>query len=229
MIRAIAIDDEPLALKVIQSFCDKVEYLSLEKVFTQPSDGLKHVRKYPVDLIFLDIKMPSMTGIKLAEAIEQNTMVIFTTAFTEYAAKSYELKTIDYLLKPISFERFQIAATKAFEYYNFLHQKSGVPSRYLFFRADYSLVKVSLDDIELIEGLGDYLKISITGKKPLLARMSMKVMLDKLPQQDFIRIHRSYIIPFKSIESVRNNTVKLLQKEIPIGRTYIEEFYSRFK
>lgn len=118
MINAIAIDDEPLALKVINSHCEKTDFINLQKTFTHPTEALKYLRKYPVDLLFVDIQMPAMNGITLVKAIQQNTMIIFTTAFSEYAVVSYELNAIDYLLKPINFKRFTQAVNKAIEYYN---------------------------------------------------------------------------------------------------------------
>ncbi len=228
MIKAIAIDDEPLALKVIQTLCDKTDFILLEKTFTQPTEALKHLRKFPTDLIFVDKHMPSMTGIKLVEALEQNTMVIFSTAFNEYAAKSYDLNAIDYLLKPISQKRFEQATQKAKEFYNYIQKKDQSIEKYIFIRADFSLVKIALTDILYIEGLADYLKIHTKDRKTIVARMTMKDMLDKLPSNDFIRVHRSFILPFSKIEIVRNKTIFIENKEIPIGRTYVEEFNCRY-
>ncbi|TAF72741.1 MAG: DNA-binding response regulator [Bacteroidetes bacterium] len=229
MIKAIAIDDEPLALKVIQALCDKTDFIQLEKTFTQPTEALKHLRKFPADLIFVDIHMPSMTGIKLVEALEQNTMVIFSTAFSEYAAKSYELNAIDYLLKPISQKRFEQATQKAKEFYDFIQKKDQTAEKYIFIRADFSLIKIALADILYIEGLADYLKIHIKDRKTIITRMTMKDMVEKLPSNDFIRVHRSFILPFSKIQAVRNLTIFIENQEIPIGRTYVDEFNSRYK
>lgn len=228
MIRAIAIDDEPLALKVIQSLCDKSDGISLQKTFTQPSEALRYLRKFPVDLIFCDIHMPSMTGITLVKSLQQNTMVIFTTAFSEYAAVSYELNAIDYLLKPINHRRFSQAITKAQEYFNYINKKDQSAARNIFVRSDFSLVKIPLSDILYIEGLADYLKIHIKDRKPVLARMPMKDMMEKLPSADFMRVHRSFILPFSKIESVRGTTIFIGNKEFPIGRTYFDEFTNRY-
>ena len=162
MINAIAIDDEPLALTVIESLCRKNENINLHKTFTQPNEALKYLHKYPVDLIFCDIHMPAMTGINLVKSLRQKTMVIFTTAFSQYAAVSYELNAIDYLLKPINQKRFTQAITKAQEYLDYINRKDSSEEKNLFVRADFSLVKIPLDDILYIEGLADYLKIYIT-------------------------------------------------------------------
>ena len=207
MINAIAIDDEPLALTVIKSLCDKSEFITLQKVFTQPTEALKHLRKFPTDLIFCDIQMPAMTGINLVKSLPPNIMVIFTTAFSEYAVVSYELNAIDYLLKPINQKRFTQAITKAREYFDYIHKKDDSTDKNIFIRADFSLVKIPIADILYIEGLADYIKIHINNRKTIIARMSMKDMMEKLQSTDFIRVHRSYILPFNKIEAVRGNTI----------------------
>jgi len=228
MIQAIAIDDEPLALTVIQSLCAKSDSIALHKTFTQPTEALKYLRKFPVDLIFCDIQMPSMTGISLVKALPQNTMVIFTTAFSEYAAVSYELNAIDYLLKPINQKRFNQAINKALEYYDYINQKDKSEEKNIFVRADFSLVKIPVADILYIEGLADYLKIHIKDLKAIVVRMPMKDMVEKLHSSDFIRVHRSYIIPFNKIEAVRGTTIYIGDMEFPIGKTYHNEFFSRY-
>lgn len=228
MINAIAIDDEPLALKVIELLCGKNESINLKKTFTQPSEALKHLRKFPADLIFCDIQMPAMTGINLVQSLERSTMVIFTTAFSEYAAVSYELNAIDYLLKPINQKRFTQAIAKAQEYSDYLNKKGQVADKNIFVRSDFSLVKIPLADILYIEGLADYLKIHIKDRKPIMARMPMKDMMEKLESTDFIRVHRSFILPFSKIESVRGTTIFIGDAFFPIGRTYAEEFFRRY-
>jgi DNA-binding LytR/AlgR family response regulator len=228
MINAIAIDDEPLAHKVIESFCGQTDFINLQKCFTKPNDALKYLRKFPTDLLFVDIHMPDMTGINLVKALQQNTMVIFTTAFSEYAVHSYELNAIDYLLKPISFKRFTQAVNKAREYFNYIQKKDLTADKHIFIRADFSLVKISLADIIYIEGLADYLKIHVKDRKTFVARMPMKDMLEKLPSDDFIRVHRSFILPFSKIESVRGNTISIGDLQIPIGKTYVDEFFKRY-
>lgn len=228
MINAIAIDDEPLALTVIQSLCNRNENINLQKTFTQPNEALKHLRKFPADLIFCDIQMPAMTGINLVKSLQQNTMVIFTTAFSEYAVTSYELNAIDYLLKPINQKRFNQAITKAQDYFNYLNNKEHSVEANIFIRSDFSLVKIPLADILYIEGLADYLKIHIKDRKAVMARMPMKEIMERLPSADFIRVHRSFILPFSKIEAVRGTTIFIGDNEFPIGRTYTEEFFSRY-
>ena len=229
MIKAIAIDDELPALKVIESFCSKIAFISLEKTFNKPNEALKYVSKFPIDLLFLDINMPALTGIEFYKNVRQTTLVIFTTAYSEYAVEGFNLSAVDYLLKPFTFERFEQAVNKALEYFNYLHQKESDELKYLFIRADYSLHKIALDDLLYIQGLDDYLKIYTQNAKPLVARMTIKAMLEKLPEKDFIRVHRSFIVPFKRIESVRNKIISLAGAEIPIGASYEKKFLERFK
>ena len=228
MINAIAIDDEPLALTVIETLCSRSETVSLQKTFTQPNEALKHLRKYPTDLIFCDIQMPSMTGINLVKQMQQNTMIIFTTAFSEYAAISYELNAIDYLLKPINQKRFTQAINKAQEYFDYINKRDQPADKSIFVRADFTLVKIPLADILYIEGLADYLKIYIKDRKTIIARMPMKDMMEKLPPHDFIRVHRSFILPFSKIEAVRGITIFIGDQQFPIGRTYVDEFFARY-
>lgn len=221
MINAVAIDDEPLALKVIQSLYDTSQLIHLHKTFTQHNEALKYLSETAIYLIFCDIQMPSMTGMNLVRSLPPNIMVIFTTAFSEYAAASYELNAIDYLLKPINQKRFSQAITKAQEYLEYTNQKNKSVEKYIFIRADFSLVKIPLADILYIEGLADYLKIYIKDRKTIVARMPLKGIIEKLPSDEFIRVHRSFILPLNKIESVRGNTIFIGEKEFPIGKTYI--------
>ncbi|MES1221655.1 MAG: LytTR family DNA-binding domain-containing protein, partial [Bacteroidota bacterium] len=151
--------------------------------------------------------------------------VIFTTAYSEYAVEGFNLNAIDYLLKPFTFERFTQAMNKA---KSAARQNEEQKEKYLFIRADYSLIKIAIDDILFIEGLDDYLKIHIHNDKPVIARMTLKSILEKLPSADFIRVHRSYVVPFSRIKSVRNKIISIEQEEIPIGTSYEENFLKLF-
>lgn len=229
MIKAIAIDDEPLALNVIEAFCKDLDFVDLQKTFTKPHDGLKYLKKFSVDLLFLDINMPPISGIELYKSIQQETMVIFTTAHGEYAVESYELNAIDFLLKPFEKERFNKAVNRAKEFYNYRTQKEEIRNQFLFVRADYSLIKIAIADILFIEGFDDYIKIILPEKKPIVTRMTMKNILEKLPAKEFIRVHRSFIIPFSKIKYVRNKTISISGVEIPIGSSYEVDFFKVFK
>lgn len=225
MIKALAIDDEPLALSVIESFCSQLDYIDLQKTFTKPNEALKHLNKYPVDLLFLDIHMPSLTGIDFYKNIEQNTLVIFCTAHGQYAVEGFNLNALDYLLKPFTFDRFKQATDKARDYVTLsVNQKN----QHIFIRADYRLQKIMLDDITHIEALDDYLKIYIHQQKTIVARMTMKAMLEKLPSSDFIRVHRSFIVPIKKVESLRNKMLQIGDKKIPVGNSYEEQVLKYF-
>ena len=147
MIKAIALDDEPLALNIIENFCQQSDNIQLEKTFSKPIDAIKYINNFPVDLIFLDIQMPSISGIDLFKSLEKEVMVIFTTAYSEYAVEGFNLNAIDFLLKPFTIERFQQAVGKANEYYNYINTNETTKQPYLFIRADYSLVKIKLSDI----------------------------------------------------------------------------------
>lgn len=228
MITAIAIDDEPLALNLIRSLCDKNEIIHLQKTFSKPGEALKYLRKFPTDLIFCDIQMPGMTGINLARLLDSNIMVIFTTAFNEYAAASYELNAIDYLLKPLNKKRFDQAIEKVQEHFNNAGNNNQMSEGSIFIRADFKLYKILLEDIQYIHGLADYLQIYIKDQKTIVARMSMKSMLQKLHKGRFIRVHRSFILPFGSIDAIKGNTIYIGNQGFPIGKTYVEEILKHF-
>jgi DNA-binding LytR/AlgR family response regulator len=228
MIRAIAIDDEPPALKVIENFCAQLEYLRLENTFIKPGEALHYLAQSPVDLLFLDINMPALNGIDFYKSIGSNTMAIFTTAYSEYAVEGFNLQAIDYLLKPFPFQRFQQATDKALEYFNFRQQKENGSLEHIFVKVDYSLLRITISDILFIEGLDDYLRIHLQGKPPLLVRMTMKTIIAQLPSRQFMRVHRSYIVPLNRIENIRNKTIYLADQEIPIGISYEKEVYRRF-
>jgi DNA-binding LytR/AlgR family response regulator len=221
MITAIAIDDEPLALQVIEHFCSDLEGIKLERIFTKPTEAIKYIHKFPIDLIFLDIKMPAISGINLAKEVTSQTMVIFTTAYSDYAVESYDLNALDYLLKPIKKERFMQAIEKAKDQYRFLHQQETKEESSIFVRSEYKLVKILLEEILYIEGVADYIKFYVKERKPIMSRMTMKEIVELLPDKDFKRIHRSFIIPIKRILSISNRKVKLPEREIPIGNTYL--------
>ena len=227
MINCIAIDDEPLALEILEAFCAKIPFLKLDKTFTDTQEAAKHLRKFPVDLLFLDIQMPDMNGMEFYKVHGNERMVIFTTAFSEYAVEGFTLNALDYLLKPIEFARFQQAANKAQDYHHYLNRSNQNEEQYLFVRSEYNLVKIAFSDIIFIETLDDYLKIHVADRKPIITKMNLKNVMDKL-SSDFIRIHRSYVVPMKRIASVRGKMVHLDSKELPIGAKFEEEFFKKY-
>ena len=229
MMKAIAIDDEPLPLEILETYCSRLDIIRLERTFTRIGDAKKYLHKFPADLLFLDVQMPMLSGIDFYTGLEQETMVIFTTAHSEYAIEGFNLNAVDYLLKPYSFERFSIAVHKAAELYRRHQPSAQTRSNLLYLRADYNLVQVAPDDILYIESFADYLKITLNGKQPLTIRMTMKSMLEKLSPEAFIRVHRSFIIPFSHIQEVRSQTLLVAGKEIPIGSSYRENLLTRLK
>lgn len=223
MITAVAIDDEPLALDVIKALSAQVDKLKLAATFTETGSALRYLTENPVDLLLLDINMPAVSGIDFYKRVPGHPMVIFTTAYTEYAIEGFNLNAIDYLLKPIDLMRFRKAINKAREYRDFLQHRDLANHRHIYVRADYSMVKVALADIVYIEGLDNYIKIHYDHGKHLLVRMSMKAISEKLPPNEFVRIHRSYIVAVRAVTLVRGKNVQLGTTELPIGANHADE------
>lgn len=228
MIKCIAIDDEPLALELVEAFCHGIPYVQLERTFTQTSAAQKHIRNFPVDLIFLDIQMPDMNGIEFFKSIKQECMVIFTTAHSQYAVESYTLNAVDYLLKPLQQKRFVQACEKAKDFHEYLNNKENDSPNFLYIRSEYALVKIPFSDIHYLETMDDYIKIHQLGKKPLLTLMSMKKMMKRLPPTAFIRVHRSFTVPLSKIESVRGKIISLGVIDLPIGASYEKDFFRAY-
>ncbi|MCR6640385.1 MAG: LytTR family DNA-binding domain-containing protein [Sporocytophaga sp.] len=225
MIRCIAIDDEPLALDIIENYISKLPDLKLEGRYTNPLEALEVLNKNTVDLLFLDIQMSELSGIQLLKALPSPPVVIFTTAYQKYALEGYELDVADYLLKPIPFERFLKAVNKVKDLLSLQRNtaEQNPLKDYIFVKSDYQLVKINLDDIIYIEGLKDYVKI-FAGTKPIFAHQNMKSIESKLTN-DFLRIHKSYIISLKKIESVQKNLVRIAGLELPVGEMYKEQLF----
>lgn len=228
MIKAIAIDDEPLALNVIKSLNGNLNLIDLKRTFTQGSRAIRYLKQFPVDLLFLDIQMPDKDGIELIKSIDQEVMVIFTTAFGEYAVRGFELNAIDYLLKPIKQKRFDQACLKAIEFYDFKKQKKTSENNFIYVRSEYSLIKILLSDILFFETMDDYIKIHRINAKPTLTLLSMKKLLQMLPKEKFIRIHRSYTVQVEKIQAVRSKTVIIQNRKLPIGVTYKKAFFDSY-
>jgi DNA-binding LytR/AlgR family response regulator len=232
MIKAIALDDERPALDVIEAFCGRLEPVVPVKTFTRTGEARLYLEVNPIDLIFLDINMPKESGLEFAKTISRQSAVVFTTAYSEFAVESYDVQAVDYLLKPFTFERFKVAIQRAQERIQATRQSVGNAGNgeaaHVFFRVDYGLVKVLLADIVFIEGLDNYLKIHIRNGRPLVVRMTMKAVLDKLPQTQFLRVHRSYIVALDKIQGVRNKLISIGDEEIPVGNSYESDFIARF-
>ncbi|MFP9115983.1 LytR/AlgR family response regulator transcription factor [Flavobacterium sp. RHBU_3] len=228
MIHAIAIDDEPLPLELIKQYCARIDFISLDKSFTKVSAAREYLAENEVDLLFLDIQMPAVTGIEFYKSLRQNTMVIFTTAFSEYAIDGFNLNAVDYLLKPFSFKRFMEAVTKARSFHDFLKYKTALDRQYIYVKSDYSIVQIDINEILLLESFADYLDIHLQKDKKVRIRMPLKNIMEKLPADKFVRVHRSYIVPLQHIEKVRKKTIFVAGREIPITASYEEDFFNRF-
>jgi len=221
-IKCIAIDDEPLALELIKKYVEKFPSLSIIHAFDDAVAGAEFLRTHEVDLLFIDINMPDITGIDLVRSLEKKPLTIFTTAYKRFAFEGFELEAIDYLLKPIDFERFKKAVDRAIEFYQYKHGLKPGSAESLFVRSEYRMIKIDLDEIEYIEGLEDYIKIHIPGKKPVLTLMTLKTAVEKLPADRFKRIHRSYIVASDKVKSILNRKVQLESGvELPISNNYV--------
>ncbi|MBQ0148201.1 MAG: response regulator transcription factor [Flavobacteriaceae bacterium] len=218
MIKAIAVDDEPLALMVIENYCSRNENIDLVKTFSNVKDAQKYINQFPIDLLFLDIQISKTNGLEFYKSLEKKIPAIFTTAFAEYALEGFNVSALDYLLKPIEYERFEEAVNKAVLI--IVDKKLAEDKEYLTIRADYKLNKIAYNDILYIEGLDDYVKINLSNNKKITARISMKSILEKLPQNLFKRVHRSYIVNLKYVTSIQNKTLHLGDYQIAVGDTY---------
>lgn len=232
MINCIALDDEPLALETIKELCTHVPDLHLAHTFTRVSLAQQYLNDFPVDLIFLDIEMPDKNGLEFLKSISQNSMVIFTTAHTKYAVEGFNVNAVDYLLKPIEVERFKTACNKAKDYFEYSNALKSKVLNCLYVRSEYALVKILHNEIRYLETLDDYIKIHTSNGKVVLTLMSMKKILEKLPKNEFIRVHRSYAVPLSQISSIRNQTISLGETTIPVGANYkkeVQDLYSSKK
>jgi len=224
MIQCIAIDDEPLALEIIKKYCSETPMVKLLNTFTDAIQALAWLKVKKTDLIILDIQMPDISGIQLVQSLKAPPMVIFTTAFPQYAVKGFDLEAVDYLVKPIQYERFLKGLLKAQKIMDGNNPKpvSG-DQRGVFVKSGYQSIKVYFDDIRMIEGQDDYIKIHRRREpSPVLSLMSLKSILERLPPARFMRVHRSYIIPLKDICSIRNKYIYFRDFKIPVGDTYLE-------
>ncbi len=224
--KCIAVDDEPLALALLQDNIRQVPALELVASCRTAVEALAILNRQEVDLIFLDIQMPGLTGIQLLQSLAVKPMVILITAYEKYALEGYSLDVIDYLVKPVPLERFLKACNKALDFYRLKKNAETVSSvwpEYFFVPAEYGLIKIVFSEIRMIEGLKDYLKIHMGEPNPLVIRMSMKSIEEKLPPGKFFRIHKSYIIALSFITAIRRNSVFLGNLELPLSDFYKED------
>lgn len=239
-LRCIAVDDEPFALDILADDMAKVPFLELIGRFSNPLDASVMLQREPVDLLFLDIQMPVLTGIQFLRTMAKPPMVILTTAYEQYALEGYELAVVDYLLKPIPFERLLKAANKAYDLYQL---RQGVvseptvtataepePADFFFIFSEYREIKVFYSEVLYVEGLKDYVKIYTTGQtRPLLSRLTLKAIEAKLPVSRFCRVHKSFIVALDKISSFQRSRLYVGQREIPVGSSYVDHFEQRYR
>lgn len=226
--RCIIVDDEPLSRVGIQLLLEEYPDLQVIGSFNQAAPALAYIMLNPVDLVFLDIRMPGMSGLELARSIAKNTMIIFVTAHADYALDSYEVAAIDYLVKPVQAERFHLAVRKAFDYASLLKQVNlqsslEFSSDYVIVRSERRYIKIAHQDILYIEGLKDYVILFLQDEQ-IITNMNLKTIHSELPMNQFIRVSKSYIVNILHVNIYDNNTLLISGKEIPIGNIYREEF-----
>lgn len=233
ILRCALVDDEPLALSLLESYVRKTDSLELCGSYSSAIQAMKSLPKHPVDLLFLDIQMPELNGLEFSRMVSDNTRIIFTTAFEQYAIDGYRVNALDYLLKPISYNDFIEAVNKALQWFE-LRKKAETPdsvqtslptdSNHIYVKSDYKIVQIELDKILYIEGLKDYIKIyTEDNPRPILSLTSMKTMEEKLPSNRFIRVHRSYIVQKQKIKIIDKGRIVFGKEYIPVSDSYKQE------
>ena len=235
IIKCAIVDDEPLAVELLASYVKKIPFLELCGKYSNATDALHGIGEEPVDLLFLDIQMPELNGLELSKMVPENTRIVFTTAFNQYAVDGFRVNALDYLLKPISYADFLEASNKALQWFQLVQQneqqaQAAAPApegeqRSIFVKSEYKLLQIDLDDIRYIEGLKDYVKIyTEQSQHPILSLMNMKAIEQMLPASRFIRVHRSFIVQKSKIREIERNRIVFGDVYIPIGDSYKQAF-----
>ena len=229
-INCVIIDDEPLAAELLLSYAKRISYLNVKGTFNSAIAAMRELREHPVDLIFLDIQMPELSGLEFARILPPQTRIIFTTAFNQYAIDGYKVNAMDYLLKPISYDDFLQACNKALEYFTSqqIHTTNKEKAdRFIFVKSEYKLVRINFDDVLYIEGVKDYVKIYFdNGDKPVMSLMNMKRIEESLPSPEFMRTHRSYIVNMMKVKVIDRLRIVFDKVYIPISDSYKDEVMS---
>ena len=227
-INCIAVDDEPLALKKMKQYIEKVDFLNLLDLIDNGVEAINYIKQHQVDLVFLDIQMNDLTGIEMLESISRKPLIVFTTAYEDYALQGYELDVTDYLLKPISFKRFLKAIDKVSEIIRqrnpgslegFEYKNKEMQIDHLFIKTNNKMQRIDFNDILYVEAMKDYVKI-YTYKEKLITLCNIKNFLEKLPKDKFVRIHKSYVVSLNKIEAIKRKNLEIAGKDIPIGETF---------
>lgn len=223
-LNCVIIDDEPLAAELLASYAEKVPFLNLQGTFNSATEAIKTIREKKIDLIFLDIQMPELSGLEFARIIGEDTKIVFTTAFSQYAIEGYKVNALDYLLKPVSFEKFLEVSHKALNYFESLNkQRAMKEDRFIFIKSEYKLQKINFDDILYIEGVKDYVKFYVKGNpKGIMSLMNMKKVEEYLPTPEFMRIHRSYIVHMSEVKLIDRFRIVMGDNYLPISESYKE-------
>lgn len=233
--KSIIVDDEPLALDLLEDNLSRIPFITNVGRCKNAFEAIEAIHKHQPELIFLDIQMPGLDGMAFVKSLIQPPLIVFVTAHKHYSLESYDLNALDYLVKPVSFERFLKACTKAQEWHQ-LRQRAEPPaasdptSDFIMIHIDYSLVKVNFQDILYVEGLKDYVKIYVkSGNKPLVTRMNLKAIEEQLPVQQFVRIHRSYLVALDKIERLNKKSIGIAGQELPLGDSGQERLQAYFR
>lgn len=233
-LKCAIVDDEPLALGLLESYAKKTPLLELCGCYSSAIEAMKHLQETPVDLLFLDIQMPDLNGLEYSKMVDEQTRIVFTTAFDQYAIDGYRVNALDYLLKPISYADFMQAVNKAVQWFELKQKADEAPKtadsvtnlagEYIYVKSDYKLVQIELDKILYIEGLKDYIKIHTEDEpRPILSLISMRAMEEKLPADRFIRVHRSFIVQKQKIKVIDKGRIVFGKEYIPISDSYKQE------
>lgn len=229
MIKTIAIDDEPLALQLITGYITKTPFLELKGGFDNPLDAMEYMSVAQIDLILLDIQMPDLTGIEFIRTLKNRPRIIFTTAYEKYALEGFKLDVVDYLLKPVNYEEFLTAVQKVralIELEKKALKQVEANDEYLFLKSEYKIRRINFNDIRYIEGLKDYVKIyTVNEPKPVLSLSSLKALESKLPENKFMRIHRSFIVNLEKIDTIERSRIVFGKVYIPVSEAYKEKFH----
>ena len=215
------IDDEPLALEMMSDYVQKTPFLTLTGAYNSAVQAIKTIRENPVNLLFLDIQMPELSGLEFAKVLPKRTKVVFTTAFPQYAVEGYEVEAFAYILKPISYEAFLKVAKRAYDWFSQSEKaKNYANDRFIFVKSDYKLVRIDLDDILFIEGLKDYVRIYTENGDKIMSLMNMKTLEDFLPKPEFLRSHRSYIVHMNKVKCLDRFRMNIGENYIPVSESY---------
>ena len=228
-ITCVIVDDEPMALNLVESYVAKTPFLVLKKKCSSAIEAMEFLKTEPVDLLFLDIQMPDLTGIEFSKMLPKGTRVIFTTAFDQYALEGFKVEALDYLLKPFDYAEFLTAANKACTWFELIKgNKQSIVSEekeFLFVKSEYKQLRIKLDDVLYFEGLKDYIKIWLKDNpKPILTLMSLKSLEEELPESKFMRVHRSFIVSLKNIEVIERSQIIIKNQRITVSEQYKPKF-----